>query len=418
MFSSFSTALSGLNANSTEIDIIGNNLANLNTTGYKSTQVLFSDMMSQSLGGATNPAQIGLGVGEIQTVANFTQGTISTTNVGTDVAIQGNGFFIVKDVNSQTLYTRDGSFQVDSSGNLITSNGDFVQGYSAVGGVVNSNGAIGNLKVPIGSVVPATATANMNLTVNLDATTADKGTYSAPIQVIDSLGGTHTLTVTFTKTANNQWTYDITIPNADLTKGGTGSTSVLTAPGDLYFNQDGSLDTTKTTTPVTFSVTGLADGALDMTGVNWNLADSTGVPTITQYAEASSVGGTTQDGIQTGQISSVTIQNGGLIVAQYSNGQAVDVGQLALASISNPQTMASVGDNNLQATATTAQPAVGIANTGGRGKLVGESLEASTADMATEFTHLLTYERSYQAASRVITTSDQLLQETVNLIHP
>jgi len=244
--------------------------------------------------------------------------------------------------------------------------------------------------------------------------------------VIDSLGGQHTLTVAFTKTANNAWNFEIDIPNADLAAAGTAgitAKSTQLTTGTLTFNADGSLDLTKTTSPVKFSITGLADGANDMTGadgkgMNWSLTDSTGAATLTQYSEASSVGGTWQDGIQTGQIATVNIQNGGLLVAQYSNGQSVDVGQLALAGISNPQTMISVGDNNLQATATTAPPAIGLANTSGRGKIIGEALESSTADMATEFTHLLTYERSYQAASRVITTSDQLLQETVNLIHP
>jgi flagellar hook protein FlgE len=424
MASAFGVALSALSATASAIDVVGNNLANLNTTGYKSSQVQFKDLMSQSLGGSTNPAQLGLGVGTIQTVTNYTQGTVSTTNVGTNVAIQGSGFFIVKDSNNQTLYTRDGSFQVDASGNLITSSGDYVQGYPAVGGVVNPSAAIGNLKVPVGSVVPATATANMNLTVNLDASTAINGSYSAPIQVIDSLGMNHTLTIAFTKTGVNTWNYEVDIPNADLAAAGTAgvtpNSSQLTT-GTLSFTSNGTLDLTASPTPVKVSITGLADGATDLTGgdglgMNWNLTDTLGNATITQFGEASSVGGTTQDGIQTGQVASVTIQNGGLIVAQYSNGQAVNVGQLALAGISNPQTLVSVGDNNLQATATTALPAIGIANTGGRGKLIGESLEGSTSDMATEFTHLLSYERSYQAASRVITTTDQMLQETVNLI--
>jgi flagellar hook protein FlgE len=415
MSSAFGIALSALNATSDAIDVVGNNLANLNTTGYKATQVQFSDMMAQSLGGAINPAQIGLGVGQIGTISNYTQGTISTTGVGTDVAIQGNGFFILQNSTGQTLYTRDGSFQVDSSGNLIDSNGSYVQGYLATNGVVNTGGALANLQVPIGSVMPATATGNVGLTVNLDSSTAVNGTYSAPIQVIDSLGQTHTLTVTFTKEANNSWNYDVTIPNAD-TVGGAGSTSVLSGPGTLTFNPDGSLNTTDTTSPAVMSITGLADGANDMTTVNLNFEDSSGTPTVTQYDQASSVSGTTQDGIETGEVSSVSIQNGGLIVAKYSNGEAVNVGQLALANISNPQTMTEVGNNDLQANATTALPAVGVADTGGRGSLVGESLEASTADMATEFTNLLTYERSYQAASRVITTADQLMQETVNLV--
>ena len=410
MSAAFSIALSALSADTTAIDVVGNNLANLNTTGYKTTDVNFQDLMSQSLGEGTNAAQVGMGVGPLGTVTNFTQGTLTTTNGPTDAAIQGNGFFVVQNATNQTLYTRDGSFQVNSAGNIVTATGENVQGWSAANGAVNPNGPVGNLTVPLGTVVPAVATSTMGLTVNLNSATAANGTFSAPIQVFDSQGASHTLTVNFTETASNTWGYSVTIPAADLAKGG----KPTIASGTMSFDSSGNL--TSPTSPVALTIAGLADGAADMS-IGWNL-DSGSTSTITQFAETSSEGSTTQDGAAAGQIVNVTLQNGGLLVANYSNGQQTTVGQVALASIPNPESLTSVGNNELQASTTTGSIAVGAANTGGRGQIVAGALESSTVDMAIEFTQLLTYERSYQAASRVITTSDQMTQDTENLIHP
>jgi flagellar hook protein FlgE len=417
MFPAFSIGLSALSADSTAIDVVGNNLANLNTTGYKATNVDFQDLMSQSLGVGANAAQTGMGVGQLGTVGSYTQGTLTTTNGPTDAAIEGDGFFIVKDASGQTLYRRDGSFQVDGSGNVVTATGENVQGWSAVNGTVNPSGPVGNLSIPIGTMVPSTATTTMNLKVNLNSTVATTDTgasFSAPIQVFDSQGVSHNLSVNFTKTGANAWNYAVTIPAADLTTGGTTTLS----SGTMTFDASGNLKTPDAKSdPQIVKVAGLADGAADMS-INWNLFDSGGNSTITQYAEASSVGSTTQNGATAGQITKVGLQTGGLLVANYSNGQQATIGQLALASIPNPESLTSVGDNNLQASAATGTISVGAASTGGRGQVVAGSLESSNVDMATQFTNLLTYERSYQAASRVITTADQLLQETVNLIHP
>ena len=416
MFPAYSIALSALNANSKAIDVVGNNLANLNTTGFKSTNVEFSDLISQTLG-LNSTADIGMGVGQVRTVNTEGQGTLTTTNGATDVAVQGNGFFVVTNSSNQTLYTRDGSFQVDAKGNITTSSGEMVQGWPAVNGSVNPNGPVSTLTVPYGVAIPAFATTQMSVKVNLNsqvATTDPGASFSAPIQVVDSQGASHTLTVNFTKTATNSWNYAVTIPAADLQSGGT--TSLAT--GTLTFDANGNISSPAASTdPQPVKVTGLADGAADMS-IGWNLFDSAGNSNVTQLAEASGVGATTQNGAAAGQIVNVTMENGGTLMANYSNGKQTAVGQLALASIPNPQTLVSLGNNNLQATAATGTVSVGAANTGGRGQIVAGSLESSTVDIASEFTKLLTYERSYQAASRVITTSDQLVQETVNLIHP
>jgi flagellar hook protein FlgE len=413
MGTAFNTALSALNANTTAIDIVGNNLANLNTTGFKDSSVGFSDIMAEQLGTGTGNTQVGLGVAQVQSVQQFSQGSITNTGASLDAAIEGNGFFVVQNSNNQQLYTRDGSFQLNASGDLVTATGESVQGWMATNGVVNANGATTNITVPIGSTIPPSATLNMSMGVNLNSATAVNGTYSTPIQVYDSLGQAHTLTATYTETGPGSWSYNVTIPAADLTAGG--NTTVAT--GTLTFDTNGLLTSPAAGAPIAISAVGLADGAADM-NINWNVYNAAGTTAdITQYAQASSMSNPQQDGFAAGQISQVSIQNGGMVVANYTNGQQVTVAQLAVANIANPTSLANVGNNNLQATAATAQAAIGASAAGGNGTVEGESLEASNTDMATEFTKLLTYERSYQAASRVITTSDQLAQETVNLIH-
>jgi flagellar hook protein FlgE len=414
MGTAFSTALSALNADSAAIDVVGNNLANLNTTGFKASTVDFSELMAEQLGAGNGNGQVGLGVGQVSAVQDFSQGSITSVTTGgsLDAAIQGSGFFVVTDSNNNQLYTRDGSFQLSATGVLQTVTGQNVQGWMATNGVVNPNGPTTNISVPTGSTIAPSATANMSMTVNLDSATAVNGTYSAPIQVYDSLGQAHTLTVTYTETAAGAWTYNVTVPAADLTSGG--NTTVAT--GNLTFDANGQLTSPAAGTPIAIAVTGLADGASDLK-INWNVYNSAGTADITQYSQASALSNPTQDGFAAGQVSGVSIQNGGLVVASYTNGQQVTIGELAVASIANPTSLQQVGNNNLQASAATAQAAVGASGTGGNGTVQGSSLEASNTDMAQEFTKLLTYERSYQAASRVITTSDQLAQETVNLIH-
>ena len=412
MGTSFSIALSGLQADSGAINVIGNDLANLNTTGYKANEIEFSDLMSQQLGIANNSSEVGIGVSPVSAFANYAQGTLQATGGATDAAIQGNGFFVVQGPNNQTDYTRDGSFQINASGQLVTAAGDPVQGWSATNGVVNASGAVGDISVPLGATVPATPTTKMSMALNLDSADTS-GTFSAPIQVFDSLGQSHTLTATFTNTGTNNWSYTLAVPASDLTS--SGKTTV--ASGTLTFNSAGQLTSPALSTdPQVVKVSDLADGAADMS-INWSLYNpTTGGSNITQLSEASGLGGTSQNGFAAGQISNVALQNGGLLVANYSNGQTVTVGQLAVASIANPDSLTSVGNNYLQATTATSTPSIGAANSGARGQIVAGSLESSTVDIAQEFTSLLTFERSYQANSRVITVSDQLLQDTVGLI--
>jgi flagellar hook protein FlgE len=409
MLSVFSTALSGLSANAIAVDAIGNNLANLNTAGYKATGLEFHDLMSQSLGIGNDNTDVGQGVGPVGIVRNFTQGAIQTTGGAFDAAIQGDGFFVVKNQANQTLYTRAGNFILDTNGNLMTATGENVQGWSATNGVLNPGGAIGNINLPVGAVFPATATGKMSMDVNLDSTAATGTVVTAPIEVIDSQGGSHVLTASFTKTDVNKWDYKVTIPSTDLTAGGANSV----ATGSLVFDSSGKLTTPAADADPAVKITGLANGAADMT-IDWNLYNGT-AGRLTQFAQTSGLSTSSQDGSAAGQITSISIADGGLVVAKYSNGQQATVAQLGVATMRNPETLKSVGNNNLQATVETAPPAVGTSGSGGRGQVLGQSIEASTVDIAHEFTELITMQRSYQANSKVITTSDQMLQDTLNM---
>ncbi len=242
--SSFSIALSGLTADSAALDVVGNNLANLNTTGYKDSNVSFYDLLQQSVAGGST--QIGGGVSAPQTERVFTQGSIQATGGNFDAAINGNGFFVVQDPSGNTLYTRAGNFNLDANGNLVTATGQFVQGWAAQNGVVNTSGAIGNITIPSDALQTPSATQNFSLSLNLNAAGVAgeaSGSFSTPIQVVDSLGETHDLTVNFTEQSPGNWNYEVDIPGADLTSGTAGTPSAV-ADGSLSFDANGNLTPT------------------------------------------------------------------------------------------------------------------------------------------------------------------------------
>ena len=414
MFTSLSTALSGLSADSTAIDVVGNNLANLNTTGFKESIVSFHDLVTQSMGADLGATQVGFGVGTPYTEKEFAQGAIQTTGGTLDAAIQGQGFFIVQTSSGATEYTRAGNFQVDQSGNLISPTGELVQGWTQmVNGQLNTNTAPGNITVPTGTLQPPTATSNISFTLNLNAAGVAgqaSGTFATAVTVYDSLGNSHVVTATFTKDATtpNTWDYSLSVPDADMQ-----NPPFTPLTGQLTFNADGTL-ASSTPAPQPLAITGLADTASDMS-INWNLYNGT-TPDVTQYAQPSSTSAVTQDGSPAAQLVQVGVGNGGQILAQYSNGQQTVVGQLAMATVRNPDSLVSVGDNNYQLSAGSSIPAVGVPGTGGRGTVQGGALESSTVDIATEFTNLIVYQTAYEANSKVVTTADELSQNTIELI--
>jgi flagellar hook protein FlgE len=252
----------------------------------------------------------------------------------------------------------------------------------------------------------------MTVSANLNASAAVGDTFSAPIQVVDSLGNTHTLSVDFTNTAPLTWSYNVTIPGNDLTGGAPGAATSLTT-GTLTFDTGGVLTSPAAGAPVAVNTTtGLADGATDL-NINWNLFDSAKNPLITQYASTSTSTGTTQDGIQAATVTGVSLQNGGMLVAAYSNGTRSTLAQVAVASIANPGSLIAAANNQYSAGVGTTTPSIGASGTGTRGSIVGGSLEASNVDMATELTNLIVYQRGYQADSKAITAIDQMQQTLI-----
>jgi len=416
MATAFSNALSGLQANSQAINVVSGNLANENTYGYKANTVSFEELVSEIGGSATT----NLSGGSVVPISSqsFSQGSITTTGQSYDAAIQGNGFFVVQDAGGQQGFTRAGNFTLDATGHLLTQSGENVEGWNGVNGVVNTNSPLANIVLPVAGLRAPTTTTEFSLNLNLNSGAAvgtTDATFSSPMQVVDSQGQLHTLTVTYTETAPGTWNYDVTIPSADIA-GGVGATTDLTpGGGTLTFDANGNLVTPAAGAPIAVSITGLADGAADMP-LTWNLYDANGNPQITQFDQASTNLASSQNGTQAGQLTSMAIGANGQITAVYSNGDNVAVAQLAVGTVLNPQSMQDLGSNTFGVTSATAIPAIGTPGTGSRGTVTGGALESSTVDIATEFTNLLIYERGYQANSKVITTEDQVIQTTLGLI--
>lgn len=405
----FSIALSGLQADTVALNTIGNNLANLNTTAYKGQSTSFEDLFYQQIGesGSGDAIQTGAGVKVSGTSTNFLQGTMLPTTNSTDMALAGNGFFVVQQNGVQSL-SRAGNFQLDSRGNLTTVDGQQVLGYGAVNGVVNQTAGLRALSIPVGANEAAQATGNISVTANLNASATTGTTFSSPVQVFDSLGSSHQATITYTKTGTNTWNYAISLPAGDATG------VPLNNIGTLTFDTSGNLTSPMgSVNNVTFP--GLTDGASNLS-FNWNLNDSSGNPTIKQLAAASSNNGTQQDGFASGQYQSFTVDSSGVITAQFSNGRTSTIGQVAVATVANTAGLAATGNNNFRTTAASGLATVGVAGTGGRGTISDDALERSNIDISAEFSNLIVAQRAFEANSKTVMTFDTVTQDTLALI--
>ena len=569
----FSVPLSGLDASSAALSTCANNLANLNTVGYKDQQIQFSDLFYQNLGsdGAGDPIQQGAGVQVSSQPSNFTEGDVTSTGIDTDCAINGNGFFVVRQDGVQS-YTRAGNFEVGTDNLLETSDGQHVMGYAATNGVISSSAGLSTLALGAGIASPAVVTHNVSLTSNLDATSAPGTTYSTQATIYDSLGAAHQVTFTFTNedspyvpavpaqkatgtltsngtapsngdtvkvggttytfettltastsanqiliggsatvalanlvnaingnyldtngtagtagygtltTANgevtaadttpgslitltaatagivgngyaltggdtltasgsgdltggtaaaaavpavtNTWGYAVTLPAADVSGA---SAPVSLATGTLVFNGNGTLQSvtptsgsasatnpTITVPPTTTPASVFADGANPLI-FTWNLFNTTGTALVTQTAAASSTTSIQQDGAASGTLQSFSIGSDGTITGSFSNGTTATVGQIALASFADEQGLSRNGNNDFTPTLASGQATIGAPTSGGLGSISGGSLEASNVDIATEFANLIVAQRSYEANARVVTTFDQVAQDTIAL---
>jgi flagellar hook protein FlgE len=500
MGSAMNSAVSGLRAQQQTLDVVGNNIANANTPGYKAGRTSFSDVLSQTLAGATapsatlggtDPQQVGLGVRTGAITNLFTQGGLLTTNKPTDLAIQGEGFFMLSD-GSANYYTRAGAFEVDAAGNLV----DSVSGYRV-------QGAGGNIVISGSATSPPVATGTATFTGNLDTTTAVGSAYTSTVAVNDSLGGSHNLAVTFTKTAAGVWTYGVSDsdPAMSIASGASGvltftgsgaissgATAVggsFAAPGvgttfivgvDGGANQTATFQASDTTAAlvaarINSSINGLAasvtpagtiqltsdtagataalavaagtanaalgfvngsafpavttaagvttlnftNGATSGQAVRLDFGSPASTTPVTGFASPSTLALGSQDGYASGTLQTFSIGTNGNINGTFSNGRVQALGTIRLATFANDAGLNKVGNNLFSETSNSGVANVGDAGTGGRGTLAPGSLEGSNVDLADEFTKLIVAQRGFQANARVITTSDEVLTETVNL---
>jgi flagellar hook protein FlgE len=623
---SFYIPLSGLNADNTALNTIANNLSNMNTTGFKSQTTNFSDLFYQQVGttGSGDEIQQGTGVQVASNSTDFTGGSIASTGVATDAAIDGTGFFVLDNGGGAQLYTRDGNFQLSSIGTLESTEGQGVMGYAALNGVINTNGGLTDITIPTGQVMQPAATTSFSMTQNLDSASPIGTQTSGQVQIYDSLGKSYEATVTYTNLGNNSWSYNITLPDTltpasstattitntggllgmtqsstaaggittlsynfgssggklatvdpgttltitgpvgvpafvtpaitagetvatyahnlqlavntaniagvtvsatasgqlsivgpsatllttgivkqdlagttvtynfgssgatmatvdqgtNLTITGptaTGGTATITAPaitagetavsyvaalnaavtaagitgvtvtgptatgqvtitslgtsgsmiqdtvgsasanGTLVFDTSGNL-VTPAANVGGISFGGLSDDAATM-NMTWGLYSAAGTGNVSQTAAASGQSAQNQNGYASGEYQSFTIGSNGIVTATYSNGQSQNVGQLAIATVSNQQGLVDTGSTEYQATSSSGLATVGVAGAGGRGTLEGSSLEASNVNISSEFSNLIVAQRAFEANAKSVTTFDTITQETINMIH-
>jgi flagellar hook protein FlgE len=432
---SFSIPLTGLEADSTALNTIANDLSNMNTTAFKAESTNFSDLFYQQIGttGAGDPIQVGAGVRVASNEADFTQGSINSTGNATDVALNGSGFFVLGNGGGYE-YSRAGDFTLDSNGALVSSSGMSVMGYPAVGGVVNTSAPVAAIDIPVGQVQQPQATTTMNMTANLDSATATGTQFPAQITVYDSLGQAHVVTVTYQQTATNTWSYSAALPAADYSTAGANVVPAAIT-GTLTFDANGDLSTVsqgagpaKTVGTAAGNVSSialnfnpaatnvLADGASGLS-IGWNLLSASGTPNISQVDTTSAVSATSQNGYASGQYQSFAIGSDGTITVTFSNGQTQNVGQLALANMTNLQGLSLLGNGGYSVTLASGAAVVGASGTSGLGTLQDDALESSNVNISTEFSDLIVAQRAFEANAKSVTTFDTVEQDTINMVH-
>jgi flagellar hook protein FlgE len=424
---SFSIPLTGLEADSTALNTVANDLANMNTTAFKAQTTNFADLFYQEIGstGAGDPIQVGAGVKVASNETAYTQGSINSTGNSTDVALNGSGFFVVSNGGGAYEYTRAGNFTQDANGNILSAAGLSVMGYPAVNGVVNTNAPLVPINIPVGQVQEPVATTSLTMTANLDAATATGTQFPAQVTVYDSLGEPHVATATYTQTAANTWSYSVALPAADFTSGV--STPVT---GTIAFDSNGNLTTVTPTggaaktvgtapgdvSSIPLAFTGLADAASNL-GIQWNLLGANGKPNISQVDTASAVSSTNQNGCPSGQYQSFSIGSDGTVTVTYSNGQLQNVGQVALANVTNLQGLQLLGDGNYATTLASGTASIGTSGSAGLASLQDGALEASNVNISSEFSNLIIAQRAFEANAKSVTTFDTVTQDTINMVH-
>ncbi|UTC75185.1 flagellar hook protein FlgE [Treponema sp. OMZ 792] len=461
MMRSLFSGVTGMQNHQTRMDVIGNNVANVNTTGFKRGRVNFQDLISQQLSGAArpteelggvNPKEVGLGmmVASIDTI--FTQGALQTTGVNTDLAIQGNGFFILKD-GEKSFYTRAGAFGLDREGTLVNpANGMRVQGWMAeeTDGfrLINTSGQTEDLIIPIGQKIDAKATTSVDYACNLDKRLPElpeganraqilESTWSTEFKVYDSFGEAHELQIDFARVPGevNAWqatvNVDPTNAEATATRAGMGTTDGVENSFIVRFDNNGHLasvtDTAgnvsgpagKVSVQVSFNVVGAnpeEGGAPTRQTLDVNLGEiGTSINTITQFSQQSSTKAYQQDGYGMGYLENFRIDQSGVITGVYSNGVRQELGQIAMASFTNQGGLEKAGQNTYVQSNNSGVANISTSGTVGKGYLIGGTLEMSNVDLTDQFVDMIVTQKGFQAGAKTIQTSDTMLETVLNL---
>jgi flagellar hook protein FlgE len=407
MIGSLYSGISGLKANTSAMSVIGDNIANVDTTGFKVSRVSFSNVFNAALG--QSRMQIGRGVVMSGMSSNWNSGTMETTNTVTDLAINGQGMFIVRNpIDGAQYYTRAGQFEFDRNGYLVTQDGLRVMGYP-IDAATGTLSPLSAMTLPPGMSQPH-ATGEITIEMNLNAGAAVGDTYDTTVTTYDSLGNAVELNFNFECTAANTWAYSV------ISSSGT-ATPTPASPNRLVFDEFGALVPGSCVPPSsnpTIGVTGLAPAA-DMS-VNWNILNGTASNgSVTGYAATSVKMSQTQDGYPSGMLQGISADQDGVFTALYSNGTMLSFAQVALADFASYSGLAKQGSNLFTSSLASGQPVISTPNTAGVGAIAPNSLEMSNVDLATEFVELITTQRAFQANSKVITTSDEVLSDLINI---
>ena len=426
VLSSMWTGVSGLQAQGEGLGVTADNIANANTTGFKASRAEFQDQMARSLKGIDGGNQMGRGVriGAINPV--LAQGNIDNTDRGTDLAINGDGYFQVKG-SEGTGFTRDGSFHFDKNGFLVNTGKQRVQGYQAdERGKIESR--LGDIKFPR-ALVNATGTKEVKMDLNLDSREiADSKTfdikdpyktshYATAVEVYDSQGSKHLVNVFFNRGADRTWTFRGLVDGKQI-EGGTpeGQEMGQVMAGTLKFTEEGKLESQE----LTESTMNFAGGAKQDQQIKFNFGDDLasggkGIDGTKQFGKESDIVNWKQDGYSAGMVNSLSFNDEGVLTVSYSNGQVMDLGQIALAKFENAEALFKTGGNTFKESRDSGTASLGAARSSGRGSMVAKSLERSTVDLASEFVNMITGQRGFQANSKTITTTDELLGEVIQL---
>lgn len=405
------SSITGLQAQAQALGMISDNLSNVNTIGYKGSHARFSTLVTEITASRYAPG----GVRSFPFTSVDRQGVIQSSSSVTDLAVSGNGMFVVRETadpadGGETLYTRAGSFRRDAGGNLVNTAGLYLQGWpiDAVTGQPIGNNisqletiSVGNLST---TALPST---QVDLSANLDANTAVGDTYSIDTAMVDSLGANHVIRLTYTKTAANAWTVAGTAPNADMT--------VAIAAGALTFDPNNGTLLTPASGQLTITTSAYTNGAGGPASLVLNMAADTSSSGLTQYAGYNEIKSVNSDGIPTGSLSGIAVSDAGVVIALFDNGQTRDIYQIALADHPNVNGLEARDGNAYATSGQSGDPVVNIPLTGGTGNIVSAALEASTVDIAEEFTNMIITQRAYSANTKVITTADEMLDETIRI---